>query len=305
MKPIVIKLGGYQKPASVHNQAAALFGETLKKRLGDRIEFQLIGDVLALGRKSGDLMPMVEHGELSLCYMSTVRFTNSIPEFKLLELPFVAADRAAVYRALDAGLGDFLKWRVRDATPFRVLAFWDNGIRHLSNSVRPIRAPADCRGIRIRTQISELHGEVFRALGFQPLPTDIKDFVEGIASGQFQAQDNPLTNIYNFGIHNHHRYITLSGHFFGATALSCNEAQYSGWPPEVQSAVEAAAREATVLQRRLAVAEDTDVLEKLNPRDNEVIHLSAAERGAFVAALQPLLAKYRRELDPKLFAYLE
>ena len=305
MKPIVIKLGGYQKPASVHNQAAALFGEILKQRLGDRIEFQLIGDVLALGRKSGDLMPMVEHGELSLCYMSTVRFTNKIPEFKLLELPFVATDRSAVYRALDAGLGDFLKRRVRDATPFRVLAFWDNGIRHLSNSVRPIRAPADCRGIRIRTQISELHGEVFRTLGFQPIPTDIKDFVEGIASGQFQAQDNPLTNIYNFGIHNHHRYITLSGHFFGATALSCNEAQYSNWLPEVQSAVEAAAREATVLQRQLAVAEDTDVLKKLNPCDNEVIHLSTAERAAFIDALQPLLAKYRRELDPKLFAYLE
>jgi TRAP-type C4-dicarboxylate transport system substrate-binding protein len=305
MKPIVIKLGGYQKPASVHNQAAGLFGEILKQRLGGRVEFQLIGDVLELGRKSGDLLPMVEHGELSLCYHSTVRLTKTIPEFRLLELPFVVKDRNIVNRALDAGLGDFLKQRVRAATPFRILAFWDNGIRHLSNSVRAIHTPADCRGIRIRTQMSELHGEAFRALGFQPIPTDIKDFVEGIASGQFQAQDNPLTNIYNFGIHKHHRYITLSGHFFGASALSCNEAHFSSWPPDVQAVVEAAAREATVLQRRLAAAEDTEVLNKLNPRDNEVIHLSAAERAAFIDAVQPVLAKYRQELDPKLFAYLE
>ena len=305
MNPILIKLGGYQKPASVHNQAATLFGKVLRQQLGNRIEFELIGDVLQLGRKSGDLLPMVEGGELSICYMSTVRFTPAVPEFRLLELPFVVTDRNVVNSALDADFGDFLKRRVRDTTPYRVLAFWDNGFRHFSNSVRPIRTPADCRGLRIRTQMSELHGEVFRALGFEPIATDVKDFVEQIASGKFQAQDNPLTNIYNFGIHRHHRYITLSGHFFGASALACNEALYQSWPEEVRSAVDAAAREATALQRRLAVAQDTQVLEQLDPNDNEVIRLTATEHAAFTAAVQPVLAKYRKKIDPRLFSHLE
>ena len=282
-----------------------MFGEILKQTLGDRIEFHLIGDVLALGRKSGDLLPMVERGELSCCYISTVRFTHAVPEFKLLELPFVVSDRNAVNRALDGELGAYLKRRVRDTLPVRVLGFWDNGFRHFSNSVRPIRAPADCRGIRIRTQMSELHGEVFRTLGFQPIAADIKNLVEAIASGKFEAQDNSLANIYLFGIHNHHRYITLSGHFYGASALTCNEAHYQSWPPEVRAAVDAAAAEATALQRHLAAAQDTEVLEKLNPRDNEVIHLTAAEHAAFVDAVQPVLAKYRKELDPKLFSYIE
>ncbi len=304
MKPIVIKLGGYQKPASIHNQAATRFGEILRAALGSRIEFHLIGDVIALGRKSGDLLPMVEQGELSMCYMSTVRYTATVPEFRLLELPFVVKDRRTVNDALDGELGEIFKRRVRAATPFRVLGFWDNGFRHISNSVRPIRKPADCRGIRIRTQMSELHGEVFRTLGFEPLPTDIKEFTEEIASGKFQAQDNPLTNIYNFGVHQHHRYITLSGHFFGASALSCNEAQFGSWPSDVQSVVEGAAREATILQRRLAVAEDQEVLEKLDPRDNEIIRLTAAEHAAFFDAVQPLVAKYRIELDPGLFTFL-
>lgn len=105
---------------------------------------------------------------------------NAVPEFKLLELPFVVSDRNAVNRALDGELGGYLKRRVRDTLPFRVLGFWDNGFRHFSNSVRPIRAPADCRGIRIRTQMSELHGEVFRTLGFEPIAADIKKLVEEI-----------------------------------------------------------------------------------------------------------------------------
>lgn len=305
MTPFVIKFGGYQKAASIHNRAAARFGEILKARLGDRIDFELIGDVIALGRGSGDLLPMVGRGELSCCYISTVRFTQWVPEFKLLELPFVVNSRPAIIKALDGELGDYFKRRVREATPFRVLGFWDNGFRHFSNRVRPIRLPADCRGLRIRTQISELHGEVFRTLGFEAIPADIKEFVAEIAGEKFQAQDNPLTNIYNFGVHKLHRYITLSGHFFGASAMAFNEQAYQSWPPDVREIVDAAALEATALQHRLAAAEDAEILARLDPRDNDVITLTADEHAAFVAAVQPVLAKYRQELDPQLFRYLE
>jgi TRAP-type transport system periplasmic protein len=305
MKKIHIKLGGYQKATSVHTQAAALFGKVLQQETGRCVEFQLVGNVLEFGRKSGDLLPMVECGELSLCYMSTVRFAPIVPEFRMLELPFVVTDRNKVNDALDGHFGHILKQRVRDATPFRILEFWDNGFRHLSNSVRPIRTPADCHGIRIRTQMSELHGEVFRALGFHPIASDIKDFLDEIASDRCQAQDNPLTNIFNFSVHKFHRYITLSGHFFGASALTCNEAQYQSWPEDVRLIVEHAAREATLLQRRLAISEDAAVLEKLEAFGNEVIHVSASEKTAFAAMVRPLIERHRREIDPALFAYLD
>jgi TRAP-type transport system periplasmic protein len=305
MQPITIRFGGYQKPASIHTRAAVRFGEVLAERLGERIDFQLIGDVLALGRKSGDLPRMVDSGELSLCYISTVRFTAAVPELKILELPFVVRDRAVLFRALDGKLGERFKRRMHRATKFRLLGFWDNGFRHLTNKVRPIRRPQDCRGIRIRTQMSALHGEAFRALGFEPVPADIKEFVEGIGTDRFQGQDNPLTNIYNFDVHRHHRHITLTGHFFGASAMICNAGHYASWPRELQDAVDDAAREATVFQRRLAAAEDEAILAKLDPRENDVVRLSAAERAAFLAAVEPVLATYRRELDPELFAFLD
>ena len=305
MTPIVVKFGGYQAPDSIHNRAAALFGQRLQENLGDRVRFELIGSVLDLGRRSGDLVPMVERGELSFCYMSTVRFSEAVPELQLFELPFVVKDRRAACSALDGELGEHLKRRIAETSKCRALGFWDNGFRHLSNKVRPIRRPEDCRGLRIRTQMSALHGEVFRALGFEPIAADIKEFMEQIATGRFQAQDNPLTNIHVFNVHKHHRYITLTGHFWGASAMVCNQEHYRSWPKEVQEAVGAAAKEATALQRKLAAEQDTEVLVKFDSRNNEVIHLTDAEHAAFVAAVQPVLAKYRQELGPKLFAYLE
>lgn len=305
MTPLALKFGGYQEPASIHNRAATRFGELLKERLRDRVAFELIGSILKLGHRSGDLVPMVERGELSFCYMSTVRFSGVAPELKVLELPFVVGDRAAAFRALDGELGERARHQIEERTACRLLGYWDNGFRHLSNRVRPIRGPEDCRGIRIRTQMSELHGETFRALGFEPIAADIREFVRGVGGDDFEAQDNPLTNIYNFGVHQHHRYITLSGHFWGASALVCNAAHYRSWPKDVRDAVDASAREATAYQRRLAAAEDAEILPKLEAAGNEVIHLTDAERAAFLNSVEPVLEKHRKKMDPKLLACLE
>jgi len=304
MDKILIKLGGYQGPNSVHTRAAIRFGEVLQREVGERVAFELVGDVLALGRKSGELPTMVESGELALCYMSTVRFAPRVPELAVFELPFIVRDRTRAMQALEGTLGSLVRQRMHERTAFRALGFWDNGFRHFTNKVRPIHAPADCKGLRIRTQLSELLGETMTALGFVPIPTEIKEFVEHIASDRFDAQENPLTNIFNFNVHRYHRYITLSGHFFGASALVCSQAQYASWPHQVQLAVELAAREATALQHQLAAEEDDEIFAKIDPRENEVIRLTAAEHAAFVQAVEPVRARHLEEIDPKLLAYL-
>ena len=247
---------------------------------------------------------MVENGELSFCYMSTVRFSKLAPGLRLLELPFVVKNRRTVFQALDGEYGQQAARRIEENTPCRVLGFWDNGFRHLSNRVRPIRRPEDCRGLRIRTQMSDLHGETFRALGFEPIKSDVKEFVEQIGAERFQAQDNPLTNIYNFGVHHYHRYITLTGHFWGASAFVCNAGHYRSWPQDVQAAVNAAAPEATAYQRQLAAAEDAEIMAKLDPAKNEVIRLTDAEHAAFRKAVEPVLEKHRKEFGPEIYARL-
>jgi TRAP-type C4-dicarboxylate transport system substrate-binding protein len=304
MKPVVIRLGGYQKPASIHTRACLQFGEALRARLGNAVDFQFVPDVLALGHKSGELPGMVERGNLSMCYISSLRFTRWVPQLGIFDLPFLFRDRAAAYRALDGALGAHLRAQLPARSPFRLLAYWDNGFRHFSNKVRPIRTPADCRGIRIRIQMSEVQAESLRLLGFEPILEDIKIFVEQIAGDRFQAQDNPLTNIYNFNIHRHHRYITLSGHVFGVACLMCNRSQYDSWPEAVRRAVDDAAAEATALQLQLAAAEDEDILKKLDPAENEVVQLTVPEHRAFVDAVRPVTDRYRKELGEELFALL-
>ena len=92
MKNINIKFGGYQNQNSIHNQAARFFLNQLQENLGDQFTYEFIENVLNIGKNSGDLPYMVKDGELTACYISTVRFTEWVPEICVLDLPFLFKD---------------------------------------------------------------------------------------------------------------------------------------------------------------------------------------------------------------------
>jgi TRAP-type C4-dicarboxylate transport system substrate-binding protein len=304
MAKIRVRLGGYQGPDSIHTAAAKAFGEKLLEAHKSTVSFELEQSVQDIGFKAGDLPAMVASGELDLCYISSIRFAKAVPEIAIFELPFLIKDRTALFNALDGELGDLLRARIEEETPLKVLGFWDNGFRHISNSVRPIRTPKDCQGMAIRTQMSALHGEAFRAFGFDPTGTDINDFLDIIETDRFQAQDNPLTTMFIFDIHKHHHYITVSGHFFGLSLFLCNRDVFENWPPELQESVLAAAKTATAHQHKLAREQDDIVVAKLRSHGNEVTVLSPEERSVFEEKVASLHEKYRAKFGPELFELL-
>jgi len=156
----------------------------------------------------------------------------------------------------------------------------------------------------IRTLFSDLHRQVFRVLGFEPVPLDVKDLLQGVRSGEIVAQENPLTNTYNFKIHEYHRFITLSSHFFGAAVLLCNRAAYDSWDDGFREAVEQAVSVATIAQRRLARQEDDLILGKLAGTNVEIVSLNAQQRHQFRRAVQPIIEEQKNKFGERLFALL-
>lgn len=304
MAGIDIRFGGYQGSFSVHNRAAAVFGDTLAQSLAGDLNFELVPNVIDLGRPAVDLLEMVGTGEMTFCYFASSYLADRVAEFALLDLPFTIRDRGQAYAMLDGPLCRYLADRIDEVTDFRVVAWWDNAFRHLSNGVRPIRRPEDCAGLKIRTLKSDLYMQTFAALGFEPVFYDVKDLVPSVASGAVDAQENAITNTYNMGIHKHHRWITLSGHFFGPAVVLCHKQTYDDWPADVRAAVDTALVAATATQRQFAAAEETEVIARFDPAENEVITLSEDERAAFVAAVQPVVEATVSRFRDELFEYL-
>ncbi len=281
-----------------------VFGESLSGSLGDRVGFEHVLNITEQGRKAADLLTMVASGETSLCYFSSSYLADKVPEIALFDLPFLIRDRAQAYSMLDGPLGQLVVDKMAEAAEFRIVAWWDNGFRHFSNGVRPIRTPADCEGLKIRTLFSELQQQSFAAMGFNPVPLDVAELPGACADGTVDAQENPLTNTFNFGINAHHRWITMSGHFFGPCVVLAHKKTWDAWPVDVRQAVQEALAVATPAQRGFAAAEDDEIRSRLDPTQNELIELTEDERGAFVAAVAPLVEKTMGQFRDELFEYL-
>lgn len=293
---------GYHPPTSVQSRAMQVLDRVLKERLGEAIDFRFTSDIASLGAKANDLLKMVETGELDGCYFYSSYLAGRVPELGLFELPFQIADRARAYALLDGAVGKRIAQSVADKTGYRLLAFWDNGIRHISNRVRPIRRPEDCKGLRIRTAFNEQHKAVFGALGFEPVAIDVKDLPAAVKDGTVDAQENPLTNVMNYQVQAYHPYITLTGHLFGVSAVLVNAKAYVAWPEPVRDALAAGLVDATAAQRAYAAQEDLDCMARLTAEGTQIAELSAEERAAFADAVAHLVAAERAQFAPDLLA---
>lgn len=296
MPPVAIRFGGYQPARSVHTRAVRVFEAELEHRLGDDAAFSFLEDVTWTGRRAAELLAMTEAGELDLCYFSSSYLAGRVPALALFDLPFTIEDRDTAHRLLDGRAGARLAEAVAAATGYVVLAMWDNGIRHISNRRRPIRHPGDCRGLTIRTLDNDLHQRAFRAMGLEPVVVDVKDLAASVAEGLVDAQENPLTNTLNFGLHRHHRFLSLTGHLFGVALVLANKRAAESWPAEVREAIGAAMEEATAAQRLFAEAEDGACLEELRAAGLSIASDDEIDRAAFRAAVADLVAEERARL---------
>ena len=228
---------------------------------------------------------MVESGELDGCYFASSYLAARVPALGAFDQPFQAGAREEVFAGLDGDAGTALAEQVAAATAYRVLGWWDNGIRHISNAVRPIRTPADCVGLRLRTLDNAQHQAAFRRLGFQPMFIDVADLPRAVAERTVDAQENPLTNLVNFNIHAHHRHVSLTGHLLGIALLLVNRARYDALPDEPRRMLDAAAGESEARQRALAIAEDAECLRLLADAGVTVIGPDAIDLQGFRAAV--------------------
>ncbi len=299
---IALRFGGYQPERSVHTRAARELGNALATRLGDRVAFELTPQITTLGHSAADLLALTESGALEMCYFASSYLAARVPELGILDQPFAGADRDALWQRLDGEVGARIKAAVAQRTGYRVLAFWDNGVRHISNAVRPIRHPRDCAGLWIRTLDNAFHQSVFAALGFRPRFLDVKDLGEAVRTKAIDAQENPLTNLVNFDLHKTHRFVSLTGHFHGIALVLGNAAAISRLDEPTRTALDEAITHATQEQRRLAAAEDDDCMRLLHQDGVEVTMPEAIDLAAFRAAVAGIVERANAELDPDLLA---
>jgi TRAP-type C4-dicarboxylate transport system substrate-binding protein len=301
---IRIRMAGYGPATTGFSKSLKFIGDRLQARFGDRIALEYVWNVMDHGYKAEDILTFVESGEMTLGYQSSSYLTDRVPELGFVDLPFLFADNAQARGAMDGALGSFLARKIEERIPYRILGWFENGFRHISNRLRPVHAPADLKDMRIRVLPSEVHRRTFELLGAMPMRMDLTEAIAMIKAGTLDAQENPFANTVTYGVHKFHKFHTMTSHFYISRPIFLHRPTFESWPADVQEAMREAVRDSVAYQRKLAVEEDGSARAAIEAAGCEIVTLSAREHDAFVTAVQPLLKDARAAYGEEMFALL-
>jgi TRAP-type C4-dicarboxylate transport system substrate-binding protein len=299
--PIDIRMGGYGPPTTSFSRSLKLIGDALEQEFGDRVSVKYVWNIMDFGYRAEEILWLVESGVLTLGYQSSSYLTDRVPELGFVDLPFLFDRRDAARAAIDGALGQFLAEKIEQRVNYRILGWFENGFRHISNRLHRLRIPADLKGMRMRVLPSEVQARTFELLGAVPLRWDLTEVIAAIKAGTIDAQENPFANTVTYGVHKFHRFHTVTNHFYISRPIFLHRPAFEAWPADLQRAMREAVKRAVAFQRELAIEEDREARAAIEQEGCEITELTAAEHGQFRAAVAPLLNEARGTYGREMF----
>jgi TRAP-type C4-dicarboxylate transport system substrate-binding protein len=227
---------------------------------------------------------------------------EGIPELQLAAIPFGFSDSAEARAVMDGALGQSAIQTIEANTNFRILGFFENGFRHISNSVRPVHSPADLKGLTIR--VLGVQAKTFEALGANPVVTPLPAVRRGLESGELDGQENPFENVVTYGLYHSQRYYTATYHSYLSRPIFVHRPTFDAWPEELQTEMRAAVQEAVIVQRQLHDQAELDAADVIRASGGEIVELTPDERKAFLLAVVPILMDVSEQYDRRLLKML-
>jgi len=293
--PTPIRMGGYGPATTSFSQALKQIGDRLAARFGEEVDVRYVYSVTDVGYGPRDLAWLVDSGVLTLGYL---QMSAGIPELELAALPFLFQDTTAARAAMDGPLGQAAIERIESQTNYRVLGYFENGFRHVSNNVRPVHAPADLKGLSIR--VLPVQARTFELLGATPRSAPLAAVFEGLESGELDGQENPFENIVTYNLYRKQRFYTATYHSYLSRPIFVHGPSFEAWPENLQREMRAAVRDAVILQRRLHDEAEIDSAAIIREAGGEIVELTPDQRRAFIEAVAPVHAEARNRYSRSL-----
>lgn len=262
-----LTLGHGAAPGNPRHEAAVAFANAVKQKSGGKIDVQV-----APSAQLGDDAAMVtalRSGTLDMSANSQGAVATVVPEYAAFGMPFLYSTSAQAFKVLDGPLGKELADKSA-AKNLVVLGYWDNGIRHVSNNKRAVLAPADMKGLKIRTPPDAVTIDIMTALGAETQQIKFAELYVALEQGVVDGQENPLANIWASKLYEVQKYITLTGHKFEMTPFLMSKRTWDRLSEADRKIILEAANEATALQRKLSADADEKLLGELKGKGVKV-----------------------------------
>ncbi|NPA28414.1 MAG: DctP family TRAP transporter solute-binding subunit, partial [Epsilonproteobacteria bacterium] len=227
------------------------------------------------------------------------KFTKTVPQLALFDLPFLFRDMEHVHKVQDGEVGQKLKDLVAKKG-FVVLDYWDNAFKQLTSSKKALLMPEDAKGQKFRIMSSKVLEEQFKAVGAIPQVMPFSEVYSALQQGVIDGQENTNSNIYTKKFHEVQKYMTLSNHGYLGYLVVMSKKFWDSLPKDLQEAVVQAMKEATAKERELAAQLDKEQFEKIKEYADKtgklkIYELNEEQRKAWKEAMSKIYPKFYDE----------
>ena len=241
-------------------EAANMFKELVEERSNGAIKVDVhYGGVLGTSREA---LEAVQVGTQTMVDAATAPIVAFDPAFGVLNLPYLFSSRDQWYGVLDGKLGQDLLKRLENKG-FVGLAYLENGVRHVTNNIRPITKWEDLKGIKIRLMQNQVFISTFESFGCLTTTTPWGELYAALQQHVVDAQENPVSNIENAKLYEVQKYLSLTGHTYDPNIYFINKKFYDSLPADLQKIVRDASTEVAMWQRDAATKAEGDLLDYL------------------------------------------
>ena len=281
-----LTLGHGAAVGNPRHEAAVKFAEVVKAKSSGRIEVQV-----APSGQLGDDAAMVtalRTGALDMSANSQGAVANAVPEYAAYGMPFMFSSPAAAFKLLDGPLGKELADKSAEKGLI-LLGTWDNGIRQMTNSKRPIAKVEDVKGLKMRVPPDATLVDIMTALGAEAQQIKFAELYVALQQGVVDGQENPLANIHASKLYEVQKYLAMTNHQFQMTPFLIGKRTWDKLSAADRAVLQAAAAEATALQRKLSAEADEKLLADLKAKG---VQVTTIDRAAFAKATASVQEKW-------------
>jgi TRAP-type transport system periplasmic protein len=284
-----IKFGHVGEPGSLFAKSAEEFASQANKKLGNKAKVVVFGSSQLGGDK--ELLQKLKLGTVDLALPSTVMSSES-DLFGIFEMPYLVKDRKHM-----SAIEKEVFWpRLAPETEkkgLKVLAVWENGYRHITNSKRPIKAPGDLQGIKLRVPEGKWRVKMFQTYGANPSPMKFSEVFTALQTGVMDGQENPFSQIYSAKFHEVQKFLSLTGHVYTPAYVTAGSKKWASLPADVRKVLEDTAKELQSFVYATAEKDENDLLAKMRAGGTQV---NDADKAAFVAASKAVYEEFGKEV---------
>lgn len=285
-EPISIRIGHIQNEENAFHLACLQFKEYLETNSPVPVTVEIYPNGQLGGER--ELAEALQLGSLEMA-VAPGAIASFAPEQAVIGLPYLFQSREHAYAVLDGDIGDDLAASL-PSQGLRLLTYWENGFRQITNSKRPINTPADLQGIKIRTPEDPVYVAAFSSWGANVTAMAWSEVFTALQMGSIDAQENALSIAVTNSLWEVQDYLSISNHIYGACQILMSEAFWQSLSPEVQKVVQEAADYSRDWEREFLKEQDDTYLKTLSDNGMAVNYV---DTDAFVQASQPIWEHYR------------